>query len=118
MDLEIAGVDLTLERDAGTGRVYRFSVFVGSERELVDVMLAGMPTGSELSVPDPDVGDCSLEVRRGNWQWEAKRGCHGANGTWRPLESKSAAIDWLLPGAQYAARAARSGYGGVLWVPK
>ena len=117
MEPRIPGIEFSSRRDAGTCVQYTFGFSSDAEGELLSVVLAHLSMLSVISVPDPENGDCALEVRRAACGFEAKRGCHGASGTWRPA-SLTQAFEWLLPGAQWAAKYARPGYGGLLEIAK
>lgn len=113
MKPEISGVAFSSERNAGSCTVLGFSFIRGQEAEAVANLLASLKIGSEVSVSDPAAGDCSLEIRRTKIGLEAKRGCHGAYGTWRPATQQEATA-WLLPGALHASKTAKPGFGGTL----
>lgn len=117
MNHSIPGIELTFERDAGTCLMYRFSFTKGCEAENLLSLAKGLTPKQEISIPDPDNGDCSLELRNHEGHLEVKRGCHGSHGTWREV-SLNTACQWLLPGAIFAAKNLRLGYGGVLVVHK
>ncbi len=107
------GLEPSSARDAGTCTIFVFGFVRGHERETIEGVLSSMPTGTEIGVPDPSNGDCILEVRRSNAGLEAKRGCHGAAGTWRSVTNREA-LDWLHPGAVHASRTSKPGFGATL----
>lgn len=113
MKIEIPGIVYNSQRDAGTCVQYGFGLAAGSERESIAALVSALPVGSEVGLPDPTNGDCVLEVRRTKSGYEAKRGCHGAHGTWR-LTTEQEALAWLMPGALSISKTARVGYGGTL----
>ena len=113
MDLSSLPIEVTTSRDAGTGQQIAFQI-VGDASTALARLLAAMPAGTEISASDPTNLDCALEVRRTQAGYEAKRGCHGAAGTWRPATAV-AALDWLLPGTGLIA-GRQSGL--MLWVPR
>ena len=111
MTLKIPGINFSSERDAGSCVIYSFAFASGAESKALDSILNHLVPNSEVSVPDPTNGDCSLEVRRTSSGLELKRGCHGASGTWRSATLPEA-LSWLLPGAVAASTTARPGFGG------
>ena len=95
--------------------LYSFGFPQGREQELLRVLMNAMNPGQELSVADPENGDCSLQVRRVGACFEIKRSCHGASGTWRPA-SLEEAYGWALRGVLWASKSLRPGYGASLAV--
>jgi hypothetical protein len=100
-------------RDVGTGMLHNINVPAGSLHTALPVLVTALSIGAEVSVPDPDDNDCSLDVRRTDDGLSVKRGRHGAHGSWRSA-SHAEAVEWLLQGATRS-EGARSGL--WLWVP-
>jgi hypothetical protein len=117
MNFAALGISVTSNRDAGSLFQYSFGLPEGSEREALSELLTTMSEGSELSFPDPTIGDCYLEAKRKGVGYEIKHGCHGSYGTWRAA-TLAEAHAWLLPGAMASLRLARPGFGAMLVVPK
>lgn len=110
MKRDTPGITAITEHGADGRRSYRFGFELGRESEALVSLLGQMSDGDEISVADPDV-DGSLEIRRVTDAFESKNGRHGSFGTWRST-SPAEALQWLLPGAQYASRRLKPGYGG------
>jgi hypothetical protein len=108
-----AGTIITFERDADSFVMYRIGFLIGQEENAVSALLNSLSMSQEIGIIDPIDGDCSLEVRRTVDGFKVKRGCHGCYGTWHNTTYEEA-FNWLLPGACYAAKNLRQGYGGVL----
>lgn len=110
---DIAGVQFSSKRDAGTCVIYTFGFTEGSERRQLEAILGQIAAADEISVADPGDPDASYEVRLASHGFERKHGRHGSYGTWVPT-SGAEAVDWLLQGAEASSRTAKLGFGGVL----
>ena len=113
MNPKIPGIVFNSERDAGSCLQCGFGFVLGKEQEAITALVSALPIGSEVGLPDPTNGDCGLEVRRTKTGFEAKRGCHGTHGTWRPVTEQEA-LAWLMPSVLNLSKTARAGYGGML----
>ena len=93
----IDDINLFFERDAGTCLVYRFGFVQGDEIKIINKVVSSLEPKYEVSTPNPENGDCQLEVRNYVGQLEVKRGCHGCYGAWKRASTEEA-VQWLLPG--------------------
>ena len=113
MNLRTLGIEATSSRAVGQRVHHSCSL---TELQL-RALLAELPVGSEVSVPDIGEGECFRESRRTDGGFEIKLGCHGAYGTWRSATFREAEA-WLVPGLAIAARTCRPGYGVNLELPR
>lgn len=112
MNLRALGIEPTTTRTVGQRVQHSCSLTEAQLR----VLLAELPVGGEVSVPDVGAGECFREARRGGTGFEVKRGCHGAHGTWRPASPQGVEA-WLVPGLAVAERTCRPGHGVNVEVP-
>lgn len=115
MQPRIPSIDFSSVRDAGSFTIYSFSFTPNEEQVQLATLLRHMRVSEEVSVPLPD-DDGALEVRRTGDGYERKKGRHGSYGTWMAATFDES-VAWLLPGALYATKFARRGYGGMLTCP-
>lgn len=111
--IPVPGTTITFDRDAGSCVMFRVGFEVGQEENAVRGLLDMLSYRQEIGIVDPANTECSLEARKTADGFMIKRGCHGCYGTWRTV-TVDEAFDWLLPGAVYAAKTLRKGYGGQL----
>jgi hypothetical protein len=112
MNLRAIGIEPSSARMLGQRVQYSCSLTEAQLR----VVLAQLPVGGEVSVPDIGAGECFREARRGLSGFELKRGCHGSYGTWRSASPQEVEA-WLVPGLAVAERTCNPGYGVNVEVP-
>lgn len=113
MELDSLPFKVSSSRDVGTGMLHNLTEPAVTLRTSVSGLLSALSIDADVSVPDPDDNDGSLDVRRTDRGLSVKRGRHGAHGSWRSA-SHDEAVEWLVQGATRS-EGARTGL--WLWIP-
>lgn len=112
MNLRALGIEPTSTHSVGQNIQY---VCLASQGQL-RALLAALPIGGEVAVPDVGGGECIREARRGHTGFEIKRACHGAYGTWRAASPEEAEA-WVIPALALAEHTCTTGHEITVVVP-
>lgn len=93
----IAGIRVAQRTECGTFVEFRVALSQAGAELAVKQLLAQLPEGGEVTVLEPNQGECYHQCQRIRGSLEVRRACHGALGTWRAATEEEA-VAWLLPG--------------------
>ncbi len=88
---------MTQRTDRGTFIEYRLALTGSTASPALGQLLAQLPEGAEVTVQEPDQGECYHQCQRLSGSLEVRRACHGALGSWRAATEEES-VAWLLPG--------------------
>lgn len=106
MHFDIDGLRVIRSTERGTFVEFEVVAHASRVADVLTLLLAALPDGGEVSVPEPGPHECYHECQRTKGELQIKRGCHGSYGTWRPA-SLEEAHDWLLAGFTLSAANSR-----------